>query len=96
MYIRPHAAYHLLQKTQHSLGETLVPRTLDVKVERLTSAAFRPFGQVLGPFDTAPVYTTVLLQSPRVDFDVEGRWRLTFTRYTSGPFEFELIERHPM
>jgi len=67
---------------------------IEIPLERLTREAFSPFGQIIGDFDAPPVFEASHLRSWRLDFELDGRAELMFTRYLHQPLAFSALERH--
>lgn len=64
-------------------------------MERLTEAAFEPYGQVLAAPAREPVWTREGLVSWRMGFSIDGAMDLKITRFLHHErSEFELLERH--
>ncbi|MBI3458319.1 MAG: ureidoglycolate lyase [Candidatus Rokubacteria bacterium] len=69
-------------------------RIQEIPVEPLTETAFAPFGRIIGPSRTPPIFQTEGLASWRVDFEVIGPVEVMFARYRHQPMVFALMERH--
>jgi len=68
--------------------------TVEIALERLTSEAFAPFGQVIHPPAGAPDFAGPHIASWRMDFSADGAIELMVTRYRHLPFALTLMERH--
>jgi ureidoglycolate lyase len=66
----------------------------EIRLETLSAAVFRPFGQIIGRSAGAPSYSASLLQGWRIDYEAEGPTDLFFIEYKHGPFECDAVERH--
>jgi ureidoglycolate lyase len=82
-------------RAAQSLAVNARPTVREVPVERLTEGRFRPFGQVVGARRTAPSYRSgggavgwVL------DFESDGRTRLSVSRTPFRELTFRTLERH--
>lgn len=70
-------------------------KTVDIAIEPLTPDAFAPFGQVLGPRDDAPHFSTENVKTWDVKFEIFGKVELEYAAFNYKPdFQFNLMERH--
>jgi ureidoglycolate lyase len=72
-----------------------VARTQLLKVERLTSEAFAPFGQIIGAQDRKPDFQGLSgTQLWGLDFEVDGRLQLGYLRVPYQRLAFKTMEQH--
>src|SRR5262245_53993445 len=69
-------------------------RTVEVPLEPGTSAAFEPYGQLIGAQAGEPVFYADGLRSWPLDYDVEGATQPMLVRYDYRPMECAVLERH--
>jgi ureidoglycolate lyase len=75
-------------------GSPLVPKVVQIWLERLTAEAFAPFGQLICARDDPPIFEAPHLRSWRQDFAIRGAAELMYIHYAHQPMAFSAIERH--
>jgi len=75
-------------------GSPLVPKVVQIWLERLTAEAFVPFGLLICARDDPPIFEAPHLRSWRQDFAIRGAAELMYIHYVHQPMAFSAIERH--
>src|SRR5262245_44327932 len=74
--------------------EELVSRTVQIRVEPLTEAAFRPFGQLMSASERAPEFEGVNTDGWIAHFEADGPPLLMLLRSRNEGLRFTQLERH--
>lgn len=69
-------------------------RTVPLVLEPLSEEAFAPFGAIIGPSSTPPIFVNPKLNAWRMDYESDGPTELMFDRFFHQPLSFSRMERH--
>jgi ureidoglycolate lyase len=65
-----------------------------IAIEPLSEDTFAPFGAIIGPSSTPPIFRNAKLHAWRMAYESNGPSELMFDRYFHQPLRFSTLERH--